>query len=179
MTDLGVFSPDAACGELTENTDITFLIENQGDLRVGPGVAVGFVGLWGGEEQELLSAPVGARLALTCTQSLEPGRAVLLSVSYRTVNNGRGTLPDQVRVIVDVDDIERECDEGDNALEEDVDPGIQRADLELRLGTATADCPDGSVTVTLGNVGTETASDVGLAFFAGSPSPGSAGPSSG
>jgi len=171
VTEVGVSSPDAACGELTEDVDIAFVIENQGDLRVGPGVTVGFVGLWG-DEEELLSNSGGARLELVLTQSLEPRRSVLLSVSYSAANSARGTLPDRVRVVVDVDDNERECDENDNELEADVDPGAERPDLELLLGTATENCPDASVAFTLRNVGTQSVRDVELAFFAGNPSQG-------
>ena len=168
VTDIGVSASDQS-----DTVDITFIVENQGDLRVGPGVKVGFVGSWGIEEEQLLAAPDGAQLELTLTQSLEPGRSTWLSVSYRAANNGRAALPDRVRVIADVDEIERECDEANNVLEEAVVANAECADVALQLGAASASiCPSGTVTVTLRNEGRKTISDVPLAFFAGDPAQG-------
>ena len=99
-------------------------------------------------------------------------RNIIGTLTLKSANSERGTLPDRVRVSVDVHGVQRECDEDNNVLEEEVDAGSERPDIELQLGAATADCPDGLVTVTLRNVGTESASDVGLAFFAGNPSQG-------
>ncbi|NRA32740.1 MAG: VCBS repeat-containing protein, partial [Polyangiaceae bacterium] len=43
---IGVSSPDAQCGALSDNIDIVVEIVNDGDLRVGPGVVVTFSGSW-------------------------------------------------------------------------------------------------------------------------------------
>ena len=51
---VSVSSPDAECGSLTDNIDIGFEIENGGDLRVGPGVRVAFIGTYGNDEEPLL-----------------------------------------------------------------------------------------------------------------------------
>ncbi|MGC4063724.1 MAG: VCBS repeat-containing protein [Polyangiaceae bacterium] len=44
-TGVQVFSPNVACGKLSDEIQITALVRNQGDLRVGPGVTVEFFGI--------------------------------------------------------------------------------------------------------------------------------------
>ena len=174
VVDVGVSSPDAGCGALSDIIDIAFEVRNEGDLRVGPGVVVRFVGIWGTEEEELLDG-AGDPLEVVLGISLEPGRSVIESVNYHQSYNGRGRLPDRVRVILDPptterpSGAERECREDNNQAESAVDAGIGRADLRVEITATATDCPDGLITVTLANDGSVDAGDVVLRFYAGDP----------
>lgn len=175
---IGVFSPDAACGSLSDNIDIAVEIENEGDLRVGPGVRVRFEGRWGDDDGEALLDGAGDPLSATLDASLEPGRSVAFTINFDQADNGRATLPDSVRVIVDPagdgqpDGAERECREDNNSLEALVEAGQQRAELSLTLGETTSPCPGAEVETTIHNDGSAAASDILVRYYAGNPSSG-------
>jgi hypothetical protein len=174
---VGVSSPNVACGTLSDTIQISFEIENRGDLRVGPGVVVNFSGFWGATERGLLNDTGGA-LQVTLVGSLEPGNSVVLSVTYKASNNAQPTLPGRVRVTVDPSTSgspngrERECLETNNAAEAPVQAGASAPDLRLDLGTATAACPAARVVTTVFNDGSVPASNVLVRFYAGDPSQG-------
>jgi hypothetical protein len=174
---VSVSSPDAVCGSLTDNIDIGFEIANAGDLRVGPGVRVSFLGTWGDDEEVLLDEH-GDPLEVVLQQSLEPGKRSLLSAHFAQQNNDHDRLPDELRVVVDPvsdehpDGAERECREDNNAREALVEPGHVRADLMVVMGGASAICPSAEVETTVSNAGTAAASDIVVRYYAGDPSQG-------
>jgi hypothetical protein len=114
-------------------------------------------------------------LTAVLQNSLEPGDSILLTVSYDAANNAPGVLPDNVRVVVDETDQERECIESNNEKTIPVDPGMQRPDLRVVLGAANAGaCPTPKLDVTVLNEGSAPASDVVVRFYAGDPNQGGA-----
>ena len=127
-----VSSPDATCGQLSSKIDLTFEIANVGDLRVGPGVVVGFYGHWNNPalDEPLYQNIMMVPLQAVIMSSIEPGGSLLLQVSYDAANNAPGVLPDTVRVVVDDGDAQRECNEANNDLSKPVDAGMQLPDPE-------------------------------------------------
>jgi hypothetical protein len=180
---VSVFSPDADCGALNDVIQIVFEVYNGGDIRVGPGVQVSFFGTWAGVEEALTDA-VGTPLTVTLNTSIEPGRSVIQSITFDQANQAtQGELPENVRVEVDSGGAadsdfgaERECNEDNNDLSEEIDPGEPRPDLTLELGEATVDCTTNiaSVSVTVINSGTAAASGVVVRLYAGEPAQGGA-----
>ena len=176
ITAIQISSPDAMCGVLSEVIEITVVVKNQGDLRVGPGVEVAFYGTWGGAEAPL-DDENAMPIVVVLDKSLEPGSSTLVTVSYAVGNNpapNDGALPDSVRVTIDGGNMaaagkERECDEANNELESDVDPGDALADLSVSVDSA--ECM-GDVQVTVTNNGAEDANDVVVRVYAGDPSAG-------
>jgi hypothetical protein len=173
-----VSSPDAACGELTDNIDITVRIDNFGDLRVGPGVTVNFYGEWDepAVSEALYRAPGDPRepLQIVLQTSIEPHSSLLQTVSYSAGNNAQGTLPARVRAVVDENAAERECNEDNNELISPLDAGSARADLQIELDRATVNCTLQQVNVptTVRNGGSAPASDVVVRYYAGDPGQG-------
>lgn len=166
-------SPSATCGQLTDEIDITVQISNIGDLRVGPGVTVGFYGDWGGGGAPApLSDAAGQPLTATLTSSLEPGDVIFVTVSYNAANDTPMTLPLNVLVRVDDANIERECLEDDNELLKAVDAGAQQADLRIQLDLPSKDCPEVDVPTIVFNDGSLPASNVVVRYYAGDPSAG-------
>jgi hypothetical protein len=174
---VSVSSPDAMCGMFSDNIDIAFEIGNAGDLRVGPGVLVHFFGTWDNAE-EALKDGMGNTLERELTQSLEPGRSVVMSVNFKQQSNSRGSLPAKVRVLVDPSSNqspsggERECHEDNNDLSADVNPGNLRADLAVDLGTVMVMCPTAKVDATVRNLGSAEAAASLVRFYAGDPAQG-------
>lgn len=167
-------SPGAACGVLTDELVITFQVENIGDLRVGPGIEIGFEGTWAGVGDEILNADtMGTPLLFTLQNSLEPGESVILSVAYDAANNSPMTLPDDITVIADVSNLANECQETNNELTEAVDSGDAAADLRLEITAVVDDCPP-DVTATVFNDGSLDASGVVVRFYSGDPNQGGA-----
>ncbi|MGK4003320.1 CARDB domain-containing protein [Sorangium sp. So ce1036] len=176
LSGIQMASPDATCGELTDNIDITVRVENQGDLRVGPGVVVSFHGEW---DTPAASAPLldagGAPLQAVLRTSIEPHSSLLVTVSYSAGNNPQAALPARVRAVVDEGGVERECKEDNNEQTVAVDAGGARPDLQLQIGrVATAQCPQGQVDVptTVVNAGSAPASNVRVRYYAGDPAQG-------
>jgi hypothetical protein len=166
-------SPDAACGTLFEELDITVQIANVGDLRVGPGIVVGFYGAWSTPalNEPLFTAP-GVPLTATLSASLEPGDVTWLTVSYVASANAPGTLPDTIRTVVDDTDLARECIE-DNSVETNVSAGALQADLAISLGVVSDDSCDLPVVPTeIRNIGSEPASNYVVRYYAGNPTAG-------
>lgn len=174
---VGVSSPGVKCGSLSDTIDIAFEIENAGDLRVGPGVVVRFFGTWEGAEEALLGMN-GMPLAVTLSQSLEPGKSVILKINFAQSYNARDRLPSQVRVVVDPptgsqpNGAERECHEDNNAKTAPVDPGKLRADLTIEIVAVTLECPDAKVETKVRNLGSAAAEHVVVRYYAGDPAQG-------
>ena len=169
-----ISSPDAVCGQLSDQIDIVAEIRNQGDLRVGPGVIIGFEGTW---NAAMLTEPLYADMMMTpltfvLSSPLEPGQSIFISVPYNVNNNSPMVLPDSVRVIADQGDLENECDEMNNDLDTPVTAGNQEADLRVQLGTPVPMpmCP--TVPTTVFNDGSAPASNVLVRYFAGNPNQG-------
>jgi len=175
VENVGLASPDAACGALGDVLDITARVANRGDVRVGPGVAVGFYGRWAGppEVDEPLRTEAGEALTVPLTTSLEPGGAVVLTARWNIAWNDAGTLPDEIRVVADDGagiGAARECREDNNDFTGEVVPGEAAADLLVSLGPVEVDdCPDPTVRVTVENAGVVPARDVRVDLYAGNP----------
>jgi hypothetical protein len=168
-----VSSPGVACGSLSNKLTITAKIDNLGDLRVGPGVKVTYKGIWGGSETPLYADAMMTALSATIQSSLEPGDSILLSVDYDAANNAPGTLPDQIKLIVDEDNVAAECHEDNNSMTKKVEPSMPLADLRLDLGIANdASCPSPTVDTTVINDGAAPASNVVVRYYAGDPNVG-------
>ncbi len=169
-----VSSPDAVCGQLSNNLVIVAEIKNQGDLRVGPGVVIGFEGSW---NAAMLTEPLYADMLMTpltfvLSSPLEPGASIFISVAYDALDNSPMVLPDSIRVIADAGDLENECDETNNELTVPVMAGNMEADLRVALGapSPTPICP--TVPTTVHNDGSLPASNVTVRYFAGNPNQG-------
>ena len=140
-------------------------------------MVVRFFGTWDDDEEPLLDGE-GKPLEVVLQQSLEPGRSTVLSVHFAQADQDRDELPDELRVVVDPvsdenpDGAERECIEDNNMFETLVEPGNTRADLVVELGAATAPCPTAEVETLVRNMGTETAEDVVIRYYAGDPTQG-------
>ncbi|WP_437775109.1 CARDB domain-containing protein [Sorangium sp. So ce1097] len=176
LSGIQVSSPDAACGELTDNVDITVRVDNLGDLRVGPGVVIGFHGEW---DSPAVAEPLHDAdldpLQAVLTTSIEPHSSLLLTVSYSAANNAQGALPARVRAVVDEGGVERECNEDNNELTAPLDAGSARPDLQIEIGRVTdAKCQMQEVDVptTIVNAGSAPASDVRVRYYAGDPGQG-------
>lgn len=173
ITGIQISSPDATCGELSEEIQITVVVKNEGDLRVGPGVEIAFYGSWDGTEEPLNDAG-GVPLIVVLDKSLEPGASTLVTVTYTAGNNTAGDLPDSVRVTSDGGNgglvgKERECNEDNNELVDDVDAGEALADIAVVVDAAAC---VGTVDVTVTNNGADDASAVVVRIYAGDPGAG-------
>jgi hypothetical protein len=167
-------APGGGCGALSDELAITAEIKNQGDVRVGPGVVVGFHGEWLAEGlQEPLYADDGVTpLQIVLGASIEPGASVFVVASYNATSNSPGTLPDLVTVVVDETGAERECDETNNEMTAPVEGGDELPDLVIELGAPSVNpsCP--SVPTVVRNEGTATAAGVVVRYYSGNPSQG-------
>lgn len=175
VTGIQLSSPDAACGQLSKKLDITVEIRNDGDERVGPGVVIGFEGIWpGGMPDEALYADMmQTKLTAVLQNNLEPGDSILVTVSYDAANNAQGSLPETVRVVVDATNSQRECIENNNTLTAPVMAGDVGPDLRIDLGIADATgCPKPTVSTTVYNEGTAPASNIVVRYYAGDPNAG-------
>ncbi len=174
VTAIQFTSPGETCGVLGDVLDITFQIDNIGDLRVGPGIVIWFEGTWTGLG---LTEPLYSDLAtmtpleVVLQTSLEPGDSILLTVTYDAMQSAQGTVPDLVNVIVDATDAASECDETNNELAEVVQAGDMLADLRVELGTVIGNCPP-TVSTTVFNDGTLDATGVIVRYYAGDPNQG-------
>jgi hypothetical protein len=176
LTAIQISSPDAKCGVLSEKIQITVVVKNAGDLRVGPGVEVAFYGTWGGAEAPLDDSG-GNPIVVVLDKSLEPGASTLVTVAYDVGNNPAPddtALPDSVRVTIDggnnaMNGKERECREDNNELTHPVNPGEALADLVATVDSANC---AGKVAVTVSNVGADGATHVVVRVYAGDPTSG-------
>jgi hypothetical protein len=176
LTAIQISSPDAKCGVLSEQIQITVVVKNAGDLRVGPGVEVAFYGTWTGSEAPLQDS-MGNPIVVVLDKSLEPGASTLVTVTYAVGNNPApmdAALPSSVRVTIDggnnaANGKERECREDNNELVHDVNPGEALADLVALVDSANC---SGAVAVTVQNNGAQAASNVAVRVYAGDPTAG-------
>jgi hypothetical protein len=142
---------------------------------VGPGVVLTFYGHWSNPvlDEPLYANVMQQPLTHTLQSSLEPGASILVTVAYAAANNAPGVLPDDVRVVVDEANQERECDEANNELTSAVDPGTLLPDLRVVLGAVNEGlCPDPTVETTVFNDGSAPASNIVVRYYAGDPSQG-------
>ena len=166
LTGIQVSSPDATCGQLSKLARIVVQVQNLGDLRVGSDVSLSFEGQWDDGAFRPLAGP-GGDVEAMLDGTLDPGATTLVSVDYDSDADGLGRLPDRIRVAVDATDAERECDEANNSLSVDVDPGTVLADLRVELGGFDArTCAQAA---TVHNDGSAPASDVLVRYYAGDP----------
>ncbi|WP_129578007.1 MULTISPECIES: FG-GAP-like repeat-containing protein [Sorangium] len=176
LSGIQISSPDAACGELTDNVEITVRVDNLGDLRVGPGVVISFYGEWDTPDvDEALLDEAGAPLQVVLQSSIEPHSSLLLTVSYSAANNPQETLPARLRAVVDEGATERECNEDNNEEIAVVDEGDALPDLQIEIGRVTdAKCNAQQVDVptVVRNAGSAPASDVRVRYYAGDPGQG-------
>jgi hypothetical protein len=177
LTAIQVSSPGAMCGDLSDEIQITVVVKNEGDLRVGPGVVLEFFGTWADGSEALLDAN-GAPLSVVLDKSLEPGASTLVTVTYEVGNNAAPhdeELPSSVRATIDGgndaanDGAERECHEDNNEIDGPVDAGEELPDVSIAID---ADDCDGEVSVTITNDGSSDVSDVLVRIYAGDPSSG-------
>jgi hypothetical protein len=172
LTAIQISSPDVACGELSDEITITVEVENQGDLRVGPGVILDFFGIWSNPTlDEPLEDGNGDPISLTLDKSLEPGASTLTSVTFTAGANGRDELPDEVRAVIDGANAERECNEDNNTISAPIEQGEELADLRLVIDSARG-CTMPRVEVTVHNDGSAPATEVLVRVYAGDPSSG-------
>ncbi|MGC4093222.1 MAG: CARDB domain-containing protein [Polyangiaceae bacterium] len=167
-----VSSPNVACGQLSDEIQVAVQIKNAGDLRVGPGVQVGFTGRFANPDTSaaLLDAN-GDPITVTLTTSLEPGASTIITITYKAGNNGRPDLPVEVVASVDSASAERECHEDNNDIAGPVESGASLADLGIVVNSVTGcSAPKASVTIT--NQGSAPASDILVRLYAGDPSRG-------
>jgi hypothetical protein len=172
LTAMQISSPNVACGELSDEILIVVEVRNEGDLRVGPGVALTFYGTFDGDEEALLDEG-GDPLTVTLETSLEPGASIIVTAPYTAGANTASGLPSSVTVMIDEDDRERECgDDSNNSISDDVEEGESVADLRLEIGAATGPCTGKDVEVTVHNDGSLAASSILVRLYAGDPSSG-------
>ena len=169
-----ISSPNGVCGQLTNQLTIVAEITNLGDLRVGPGVVIGFHGSWNNPalNEPLYADTMATPITFVLQTPLEPGASIFISVAYDALNNTPGVLPDEITVIADEGDLENECDETNNLMTIPVQAGDMDADLRVELGTPalTPVCP--TVPTTVYNDGSAPASNVVVRYYAGNPSQG-------
>jgi hypothetical protein len=166
--------PDASCGQLSELLNIAARVANRGDLRVGPGVTVSFIGVWGTEREPLLDA-AGQPLTFTLQTSLEPGAATVVNAPYAASQNAFGRLPDRVEVVIDASGRERECNEDNNTASVAVAGGSLQPDLRVSVDDIDLGlCFSEGVTISgvVTNDGSATATDIRVRLYAGNPEQG-------
>jgi len=172
VTAIQVSSPDVACGELSDDIEITVEIENLGDLRVGPGVVLEFFGTWEDPDLETaLEDEAGEPITVTLDKSLEPGASTLVTVSYTRGSNDRDDLPEEVRAVIDGANAERECNEDNNEITGPVESNAALADLRVEIDDVSS-CISPDVEITVYNDGATAATDVLVRIHAGDPSSG-------
>ena len=180
VSDVRVSSPQAGCGAVTTTLEITGRVENRGDLRVGPGVALVVSGEWPDGRRKLLRDGMGDPIVFVNTQSIEPLRSVRFELDYDAIADGEDAPPETLILEVDPDPAifdgtgivtqsERECIEENNTTEV---PITDEALPDLALVSVSSSinaCPDLEVTVEVGNLGSAAVSGVEVSFFAGQP----------
>ncbi len=174
LVQVQVSSPDASCGQLSELLNIAARVANRGDLRVGPGVTVSFIGVWGTEREPLLDA-AGQPLTFTLQTSLEPGAATVVNAPYAASQNAFGRLPDRVEVVIDASGRERECNEDNNTASVAVAGGSLQPDLRVSVDDIDLGlCFSEGVTISgvVTNDGSATATDIRVRLYAGNPEQG-------
>jgi hypothetical protein len=173
-------SPDAACGMLGSRLELAVRIRNDGDVRVGADIPVGFFGEWDSPSltEPLYADAAGTPLVVTLGRTLDPGASLILTVPYDSSTSSPGTLPSRIRVVVDPGSaamesgVERECDESNNETTVPVMAGASVADLEVALTGPTGGCPTLTFGATVTNLGAAEARSVVVRFYAGDPAAG-------
>lgn len=171
ITGMQLSTPDVTCGERIEYLDITVRVENKGDLRIGPGVVIGFYGEWRipplQETEQLTADNNGTPLTSVISKTLDPGETVFLSARYEAAHSKFGAIPNKIQAIVDDGNKERECREDNNSIKRDVDHGEALADITVELGEFDfSTCPVPKVKTTITNMGSAPFGDILLKYFA-------------
>ena len=165
-----VTAATGGCGQVSDTASLSAKISNVGDLRVGPGVVVGFYGQWGSDPFVKLQDASGD-LQSVLANTLEPLDSVFVTVPYDSADNGEPQVPDRIRVIVDSMDQERECIENNNDRTVEVgNSGPPAAELRVTASAPDpASCTPGPPTVDIEvfNEGNVDANDVGRSSLRG------------
>ncbi|HVJ19759.1 MAG TPA: FG-GAP-like repeat-containing protein, partial [Polyangiaceae bacterium] len=173
LTAIQISSPDVACGQLSDTIQVVVEVVNQGDLRVGPGVILEFMGSWENPAlEEALEDASGTPLTVELATSLEPGSSTLITIEYEKGNNDRDDFPASVTALIDGADAARECIEDNNTVVGVVEPGAEVADLRIVVDTTSTDCETPEIDVTVFNDGSAEAEDVLVYVYAGDPAQG-------
>jgi hypothetical protein len=155
-----VSSPNVVCGEaLSTDIRIAARIVNQGDLRVGENVGVRFV-----DQNDAL---LGQKLLGV---ALEPGAETFVSLDYHAPS--QAALPSRVKVLVDAEQNERECNELNNQNESALTIQEQTPELTLTVSALNNGCPKRSVRLSVTNGGQAVVASTSVRLFAGNPSAG-------
>ncbi|MEZ4271384.1 MAG: CARDB domain-containing protein [Myxococcota bacterium] len=169
-----VTASTGGCGQVSDSANISAKITNIGDLRVGPGVVLGFFGQWGSAPFEPLLDGVGNDLVSILGNTLEPQDALFVTVPYQSSYNGELQVPDRIRLVIDDDQRERECNESNNTFVVEVSDssGPATAELRVELGAPTGCTPGPTVSIEVFNEGNVEATNITVRFFAGDPEQG-------
>ncbi len=165
-----VIASGGGCGTISDSADIAIEVKNIGDLRVGPGVIVGIYGKWGSADFVPLLNGSKQPLTITVNNTLNPGDALFLSTAYNATDNGETVVPDQINVVVDDTDLERECREDNNQADTtiaDIVSGGPELNISFLPGMSCT-----NVRLTVGNDGTSDASGVMVRVYTGDPAQG-------
>jgi hypothetical protein len=155
-----VSSPNVVCGEaLSTDIRIAARVVNQGDLRVGENVGVRFL--------DQADQVLGEKLLGV---ALEPGAETFVSLDYHA--QSQAALPTRVKVVVDADQAERECNENNNRSEAALTVNEQTPELSITLSALTTTCPKRQLRVSVKNEGQATVPSTSVRLFAGNPSEG-------
>ena len=179
IDELQVTAPGDGCGVLSNSAQLTMLVRNQGDLRVGADILATYDGVWAGDRRPLLG-PNGEHLAVALGTPLEAGQQRRLSALYEVAADPSqpGQLPDEIIAKIDGSPnsdfgIERECREDNNErstalIGPAAQPDLVAVGAELMVTT----CPVALFDVTVANLGSEDAGPFLVRAFAGAPDQG-------
>jgi len=161
VSGVSVTSPGILCGEsLSNDIRIVARVVNQGDLRVGQNVLVRF------EDQDgkkLGEKPIGV--------GLEPGNEARVSLDYHA--DSVDALPEDVRVTVDADSLERECVEDNNTRTQSLSAqATTGTELTVSIQSLDDECPVRRLRLRVENKGSVRVDQVPVHLYAGQPSSG-------
>jgi hypothetical protein len=158
---------------------ISYLLVNQGDLRVGAGIQLTYEGQWteNGPWQVLLD-PQGQPITTQTAQILNAGQSLRIDLSYDALTDPQSNQQLPIAIRVKADQVEgsaigaqRECIEDNNeatATLQGVDQ--QLSDLEVTINQVTpGDCYFISLQVAVKNTGVPLAQETQVALYVGIP----------
>ncbi len=158
---------------------LSYLLINQGDLRVGAGINLSYEGQWteNGPWQALLDAQ-GMAIFSQTQQILNAGQSLRIDLSYDALSDPQSNQQLPIAVRVKADQVEgnaigaqRECIEDNNERTETLQ-GIdqQLSDLEVKINQVTpGDCYFLSLQVEVKNTGEPLMAGTEVALYVGIP----------